>query len=54
MGKWCNSKNNGGYKKMRNYKQVDTKEAEERDIFAFIFTVIIAIFIVTLFIWSVI
>ena len=36
---------------MRNYKQVDI---EERDIFAFIFTVIIAISEVTLFIWSVI
>ena len=40
---------------MRNYKQVDTEEAEERDgLLVNIFAVIFAISEVTLFIWSVV
>ena len=38
---------------MRNYKQADTEEAEERDVLVNIFAVIFAISEVTLFIWSV-
>lgn len=39
---------------MRNYKQIDTEEAEERDVLVNVFAVIFAISEVTLFIWSVI
>ena len=39
---------------MRNCKQIDTEEAEERDMLVNIFAVIFAISEVTLFMWSVI